>query len=675
MGVIQEKKRVTVSLVLWMVLLFCGMANGADTMLMFVGEDLEVLTIASRREEAAWSAPAIVDVITQKDIDQKGATTISQALSDTPGFHMNQTEKGSVPYLRGIPNSALFLFDTVPIGSGVRKSDNMIDYETSLAAVKRIEVVRGAGSVLWGPDAFAGVVNAVPLSGKDFEGVKTGLLLSSMDAPGEAYVNYGHNQGSWSSFLSVSGRLARENDDAFNVIKFWNDGKTPEPLDTRYGSGTPDDSHYVNLYGSVTYADWLTLSVKIADNKNAFTVSDWDREYLWEEQVSNTTQVYKLEASKKITADAGIRFTGYYSAKNQDHMIVDGELDQEESSLFGEIIYDQSLFHSKGLATLGGSWRRDQFDRVPVWDGFLPLYFDEENLYFLPQVNQVNFENTLASVFGQYRHEFNTVEIWAGGRYDDHDQYEDKFSYNAGFAWNLGDFIFKSIYGTAYRNPFAKQLQENGGKELEKIENINAQLSWKNSETKASVTLFRNHIENHITEDRYSEAGITLPNSQVINGVELELDHQLTESFKLSGNLTLMDNSGPDETYFYNDYSYQDEDGNWVKHYQRLEYAYDTGPKTLGAVKGIWQITDRITLVPELKYFSETSLYYPLEDVTRGCDDAWIMDVNLLIKDVFSCDLSIYANNIFDNNYSSPGIYSITNNQSFDVGLMIRKSW
>lgn len=654
-----------------MALMWVGPVRAADTMLMFVGEDLEVLTIASRREEAAWSAPAIVDVITQKDIDQKGATTISQALSDTPGFHMNHTEKGSVPYLRGIPNSALFLFDTVPMGSGIRKSDNMIDYETSLAAVKRIEVVRGAGSVLWGPDAFAGVVNVVPLSGKDFAGVETGLLLSSNAFPGEAYVNYGHNKGNWSSFFSVSGRLAKENDDTFNVVKFWNDGVTPEPIDTRYGSGNPDDSHYVNLYGSVIYADWLTLSMKIADNKNAYTVSDWDRQYLWEEQVSNTTQVYKLEAYKKFTADAGIRFTGYYSAKNQDHMIVDRALDQEESSLFGEIIYDQSMFHSKGLVTLGGSWRRDQFDRVPVWDGFLPLYFDERNEEILPLVNQIDFKNTLASVFGQYRHEFDAVEIWAGGRYDDHDQYEDKISYNAGFAWNLGEFILKSIYGTGYRNPFAKQLQENGVKELEKIENINAQLSWKNSDTQASITLFRNNIENHIPEERYGDAGIALPNNQVINGIELALDHQLTNYFNLSGNLTLMDNSGPNETYLY--HIYTEPDGTPI--YLKREYDYDTGPKTLGSLRGIWQITDRISLVPELKYFSDTSLYYPLEDVTRVCDDAWIMDVNLLVKDVFSCDLSIYANNIFDNNYTSPGIYSITNNPSFNVGLMIRKSW
>ena len=681
MGVLLEKKskKILVGLAMFVMILsvfiFTGSASAADTMLMFVGEDLEVLSIASRREEAAWSAPAIADVITREDIDQKGAVTISQALADIPGFHMNQTEKGSVPYLRGIPNSALFLFDTVPMGSGVSKSDNNIDYETSLSAVKRIEVVRGAGSVLWGPDAFAGVVNVVPLSGRDFQGVKTGLILSSADVPGEAYLNYGHNKNNWSSFFSVSGRLANENDDSFNVVKFWNDGKIPEPIETRYGQGNSEDSNYVNLYGSVTYADWLTLSVKIADSKNAYTVSDWNKEYLWEEQTSNTSQVYKLEASKKFNPDAGIRFTGYYSTTDQEHLIVDGASDQNESSLFGEIIYDQSLFHSKGLATLGASFRQDQFDRVPVWESFLPAFFSEENLYFLPQVSPINFENTLASVFGQYRHEFDAVEVWAGARYDDHEEYEDKISYNGGFAWNLGDFIFKSLYGTAYRNPFAKQLQENGGDELEKIQNINAQLSWKNSDTQAAVTFFRNIIDNHVIEDRYAGAGLSSSNSQTIEGVELELNHQLTDSFKLSGNLTLLNNSGPNETYLYNDYTYIDDEGNVVKHYQKLDYAYDTGSKTMGNIKGIWQITDQVTLVPELKYFSERTLYYPVEDVTRVCDDAWVMDVNLLVKDVFPFDLSLYLNNIFNNEVESPGLYSVTNSESFNAGLMIRMNW
>jgi hypothetical protein len=43
------------------------------TMLMFVGEEIEVLSIASRREESAWQAPAIARVLTQKELRDRGA--------------------------------------------------------------------------------------------------------------------------------------------------------------------------------------------------------------------------------------------------------------------------------------------------------------------------------------------------------------------------------------------------------------------------------------------------------------------------------------------------------------------------------------------------------------------------------------------------------------------------
>ena len=117
-----------------------------DTVLMFVGEDIEVLSIASRREEGAWQAPAVARVITRKDLWKQGVKTLSQALEMTPGFYMAQKEWGSEAYLRGIPDSTLLLYDTVvPMGSDVTKSLQPLDYELSLAPVKRVEIVRGPG--------------------------------------------------------------------------------------------------------------------------------------------------------------------------------------------------------------------------------------------------------------------------------------------------------------------------------------------------------------------------------------------------------------------------------------------------------------------------------------------------------------------------------------------------
>jgi len=354
-------------------------AWASNTMLMFVGEDIEMLSIASRKEEAAWSAPAIVDVITRQEFESNNAFTLSQALEGTPGFHINQTERSSTYYLRGVPNSALTLFDTVPMGSGVVKSENYMDYETSLAAVKRIEVIRGGSSVLWGPDAFAGVVNIVPLTGKDVNGFQTGLNLSSNNSSGETYLNYGYKKDSWSGFASVSGRFAEDDGPETNIVRFWNDGSVATPPEDRYGRKKADDSHFVNVYGSITYEDWLTLSLRLSDSLNAYTVSDWDDDFRWEEQAASTRHMVKLEAVKCIDQDSGVRFTGYLFGKFLDYTIIDNTLDRKESSIFAELIYDRSFFLSKSLLTTGLSLRSDQYDRVPVWREFFPSYFTDKN--------------------------------------------------------------------------------------------------------------------------------------------------------------------------------------------------------------------------------------------------------------------------------------------------------
>ncbi len=657
------------------ILLWVSGVLASDTMLMFVGEDLEVLSIASKKEEAAWSAPAIAQVITREEFEKKGAFTIAQSLDDVTGFYVEKNEKGSAPYLRGVPDSVLFLYDIIPVGSGVQKSSYMIDREISLASVKRIEVIRGTGSVLWGPNAFAGVVNVVPMTGMDFQGLETGGLYSSLDQEKGAYLNYGIKKQAWSSFLSVSGLSAKEDDNNFNVKRFWNDGIIPEPIDTRYGSGVVDDSTYVELYSSISLDDWLTLSARISDSKNAFAVSDWEKNYNWEETISSSIYNFKIEASKNIDMDSGIRFTGYFSGTDLDHGIVDREFSQKEESVFGELIYDKSLFAANGLATLGTSWRKDRYNAITVFKSFYPDFFIPENLYFLPEVEQSDFENELLSIFGQYRHKVERLELWAGARYDDHDQYEAKTSYSAGFAWNFSDYIFKSIYGTAYRTPFAKQLDEYGGSSLEEIKSVNFQLAWKSNNKKAALTLFRNKIDNHVIEDRYAGAGLSTPNSQTIDGAELEFDLNLTDNLKISGNITMLDSKGPDETYFYNDYSFIDEDGEIIKHYQELNYEYDPGAPIMFNFSAAWNITKNIILVPELKYFSERTIYYPTQDITKNYDDVWVFDLNLLVRDLFPFDLGIHLNNLFNSRHDTPGLYSINRYDSFSGAVVLKMSW
>lgn len=664
--------------IFWMILvafLSASSAGASDTMLMFVGEELDVLSIASRREEAAWSAPAIADVITREDMEVKGERTIAQALEDVSGFYIEKNEKESALFLRGIANSPLFLYDTVPIGSSVQKSNNMIDREISLASVKRIEVIRGTGSVLWGPNAFAGVVNVVPLTGQDFQGVETAGFYSSLGDEIGAVLNYGSNKGSLASFISVSATSLKEEDNRFNVQRFWNGGVTPESPETRYGSGTVDDSYYIEVYGNASIDDWLTVSARLSDSQKAFVVSDWDHQHSWQEKISSPSYIFKLEASKDIDMDSGIRFTGYYSGTHSNHEIVDVQFDQEEQSVFGELIYDRAFFAANGLSTFGISWKKDRFDDIAVFHDFFPDFFVPENREVLPDVEQLDFENELISVFGQYRHTFDQLEIWAGARHDDHERYQAKTSHSLGMAYSYSDFIFKSIYGTAYRTPFAKQLNENGGSKLEEIKSINLQLSWKRDNKKAAITFFRNKIDNHVIEDRYLDAGLSTPNSQTIDGIELEGDFQLTDTVKVSGCLTMLDTNGPNETYLYNDYSIIDEDGNVIKHYQEYGYDYDPGADVMLNVSAAWNMTKNILVVPEIRYVSERNLFYPVQDAAKTYDDVWRVDLNIMVSNLFPFDLGFHFNNILNSRHDTPGLYAIDTHDGFSAAVFVKMDW
>jgi hypothetical protein len=212
---------------------------------------------------------------------------------------------------------------------------------------------------------------------------------------------------------------------------------------------------------------------------------------------------------------------------------------------------------------------------------------------------------------------------------------------------------------------------------LEKITTLNLGLSWKHMGTRAAVTLFRNEIANHVIENGYAGFVLSSPNNQDVYGLELEVEHQVFQNVTLCANLTLLNNSGPDEIYYFYGYHYQDrEEGNVPDQgYLEWSYAYETGPDIMGTVKAVWDINRNLSLVPALRYFSGQSIYSPVADETLSCGQAWVMDVNLRIRNYFPFDVDLFAKNLFDNTYKTPGLYSITRNPGFTAGVALRYSW
>ncbi|MCF8083526.1 MAG: TonB-dependent receptor [Deltaproteobacteria bacterium] len=648
-----------------------------DTVLMFVGEDMEVLSIASRRQEGVWQAPAVGRVIPRKELWKQGVKTLSQALKMEPGFYMAQKEWGSEAYLRGIPDSALLLYDNlVPMGSDVTKTLQPLDYELSLAPVKRVEIVRGPGSVLWGPDAFAGIVNVVPMTGKDLDGAETGALYGGPEDHGALYVNMGKDGGEWDGFLSMSGRTIAEDDTPCNIVRFWGEGGRAYPYEERFGAEQPGRSHYLEASGNFSFRDWFTLSGLISDYKRPYAMSGPDessreRDLTWPESRSGPFGFIKLEAKRDLDAVSGVRFAGYYNWLNLEYEIIDRRLDQRENRFYGELIYDRSFFAGKGVFTGGAAYRKTDVTNAPVWKSYFPDYVAQEKTTFLPLYTLEDYDDRLWSLFGQYTHSIGDFDFSVGLRNDDHRRYADALSYNAGVVWSPWPaWMFKALYGTAYRTPSARQLLGGDTPDLEEIETLNLQAGWKPSpRAEVNVCGFVSKIENHFMEDPY--AGLSQPNHQKLYGVELNGRFSPLKVLDLSANLTLLNNSGPDETYRY--IQYWDPD----PHYEELNFPYDPGPKRLFNLTGTWRPHERVSIFARLGYHSATRLMYPRADTVQCLDGAWVLDMAATVRDMIfpGVDLQIAVRNLGNTHYRTAGTYSTISGEPFTAEVMLRKRW
>jgi outer membrane receptor protein involved in Fe transport len=651
-----------------------------DTMLMFVGEDLSVLSIASRREEGAWQAPAVAKVITRKDFQDKHYLTLGEALSATPGFHMAQKEWGTLPYLRGVPNSVLFLYDTIPISSDTTKSLHLLGNELSLAPIKRIEIVRGPGSVLWGPDAFAGIVNVVPMSGKDLKGVETGVIYG---APGDQrglFANLGHDGGHWDGFLSVSGRRGYEDSRELNTVSFWGDGIIPADPSDRLGIKEPDEARYAEASGRLSFRDWVTLSGRIADYRKPYSISAYKSNEIWQESRGAPNAMLKLEAKKDLDHRSALRFAGSYTSVRPQFEIIDRTIEQKETSSYGELIYDRSFLSGRGLLTGGISYRDKVIKGAPVWDGYLPEYLSPSNLFFVPQLSQTNYSTRLWSFFGQYSQKIGDFDLTLGLRSDQHRDYEDHMSYNLGLVWSPSSrWVAKALYGSSYRTPFSRQLISDADPDLEKMESLCAQVAWKpNKAVELGMVGFTQKIRNHIMEDPY--AGLSEPNHQRINGIELEGRVELFGSLELSANLTLLDNTGPVETYKYNDFTFIRPDGTVVRHYTDLHYPYDSGPGRLFNLAAVWRPLEQLSASARLSYSASRLLLYPRGETLGEYPESqgvWLLDMGATLSDVLlkGFDLSVSVKNIADRSYDTPGTYDFLRGAPASIELTVTKRW
>ena len=124
-----------------------------------------VVVTASMSEQGRLASPAFTTVITAEDIGKSPANSIPDLLRDAAGVN-NQTNANGRDeiQIRGLDGRfTLILVDGKRVSSaGALWRGSDFDLSTvPLAAIERIEIVRGPMSALYGSDAIGGVVNII----------------------------------------------------------------------------------------------------------------------------------------------------------------------------------------------------------------------------------------------------------------------------------------------------------------------------------------------------------------------------------------------------------------------------------------------------------------------------------------------------------------------------------
>lgn len=135
----------------------------------------ETVVTAIRREQPISQSPSNLYVITGEDIRLSGATDIPTLLRRVPGMDVMQMTAGEFNVsARGNnqqrANKLLVLVDGRSVFIDIQATVPWVHLPITLPEIKRIEVLKGPASAVYGFNAFDGVVNIITKSGAEMAG-------------------------------------------------------------------------------------------------------------------------------------------------------------------------------------------------------------------------------------------------------------------------------------------------------------------------------------------------------------------------------------------------------------------------------------------------------------------------------------------------------------------------
>jgi outer membrane cobalamin receptor len=409
-----------------------------------------LIGVASIKPLSGRESPSIVSLITEEEIKSAGARDLMDVLGMVPGFDFAMDVEGVVGLgMRGNwahEGKILLLVDGQEMNEalfGTTQYGNHLPVDQ----IRRVEIIRGPGSAIYGGYAEYGVINIITHEGDDING----FLITG---------TYGQMQKTY----------ARRNVSLEAGKKF---GQLQMSLAGMLGEGTRSDRDYSDFFGnSYNLAgnsrldpvslnaglSWKGLNVRFLHDLYKTTTGD-DYDVLkapYPQSFSSTFAEikYKFKIGKKFTVTPRFNYKEQVPWKTPADSTTD-EYFKITHRYTGNITCSYNI-NRKMNVIFGGEIFSDAAKDMA------------DSSYFSTGEKEIVYLNEAAFIQGVLKFRF--VNFILGARYDNHSAYGSAFSPRVGLTKKLGHFHFKLLYSNSFRAPSIENinLQDSTGITAEK---------------------------------------------------------------------------------------------------------------------------------------------------------------------------------------------------------------
>jgi outer membrane receptor protein involved in Fe transport len=199
----------------------------------------ETIAVTATRSHARLESPASASVLTSAVLLSSAAATLDDALKSVPGFTLFRRSSSRVanPTTQGVTMrglSASGASRTLVLADGVALNDPFGGWvywdRVPLAAIDRIEAVRGGSSDLYGSSALGGVIQVLTFDGS--RSAARGLVEAGQHGTARASVYGGGQTGPWQG----SAAFEWADTDGYPIVSAADRGPIDRPAASRHRS-------------------------------------------------------------------------------------------------------------------------------------------------------------------------------------------------------------------------------------------------------------------------------------------------------------------------------------------------------------------------------------------------------------------------------------------------------